>query len=118
TFADAFGTGSDTDVFWYFISSQAAAEWEMGTGHMSDATTLVRDSVIASSNSNAAVSFSAGLKDVANDLPASRQAFIDQTYQQLMTAVAMNSMVLADVENFAQTPSQDRFADSFEDLTY
>lgn len=51
-------------VFHYAIVLQNGAEWEIGIGHLSGATTLVRDGVLASSNSNAAVSFSAGTKDV------------------------------------------------------
>lgn len=77
SFATAFSTGVTTDVFDYFISNQSAAEWERGTGHMSDASTLVRDTVIESTNSNAAVSFSAGTKDVTNDMPAGKQARLD-----------------------------------------
>lgn len=72
-FNTAFGNGAPTNVFDYFISNRDAAEWERGTGHMSDATTLVRDTVIESTNANAAVSFSAGTKDVVNDVPASEQ---------------------------------------------
>jgi hypothetical protein len=72
-FGDVFGTGVTTNVFHYFISNQGAAEWEVGTGHMSDANTLVRDTVLLSSNSNNAVNFAAGTKDVTNDLPADRQ---------------------------------------------
>jgi hypothetical protein len=73
TFNTAFGNGVTTNVFVYYISNQGAAEWERGTGHLSDATTLVRDTVIASSNSNNAVNFSAGTKDVTNDMPADLQ---------------------------------------------
>jgi len=72
TFNEEFGTGG-TNKFDYFISNQAAAEWERGTGHLSASTTLVRDTVLASSNANAAVSFSAGTKDIANDVPAALQ---------------------------------------------
>lgn len=79
SFATAFGTGASTDVFDYFISNQSASEWERGTGHMSDATTLVRDTVIESTNSNAAVNFSSGTKDVANDIPAAKQVGTDLT---------------------------------------
>jgi len=71
--SDAFGTGATQSVFYYFVSSRDAAEWEYGTGHMSDANTLVRDAVISSSNANAAVSFAAGTKDITNDLPANKQ---------------------------------------------
>lgn len=72
TFNDEFGTGG-TNKFDYFISNQAAAEWERGTGHLSAPTTLVRDTVLSSSNANAAVNFSAGTKDIANDVPAAQQ---------------------------------------------
>jgi hypothetical protein len=72
SFNSAFGTGG-TDLFFYFISHRTAAEWEQGTGHLSAATTLVRDTVWSSSNSNAAVNFSAGTKDVTCDLPAVSQ---------------------------------------------
>lgn len=65
-----FGTGATTNVFVYYASNRAAAEWEIGAGHMSDANTLVRDTIYLSSNSNAAVSFSAGTKDVTNDVPS------------------------------------------------
>ena len=70
SFNSAFGTGG-TDVFYYFISHRTAGEWEVGTGHLSTSTTLVRDTVLASSNSGSAVNFAAGTKDVTNDLPAS-----------------------------------------------
>ncbi len=72
SFSDAFGTGG-SDVFDYFVSNQGGTEWERGTGSMSDATTLVRDTVIESTNSNNAVDFSAGTKDVTNDIPAGNQ---------------------------------------------
>lgn len=76
TFNEAFGTGG-SDVFYYFIRNRdVAGEWEVGTGSMSDSTTLVRDTVLASSNSDALVSFSAGTKDVTNALPASNQVRI------------------------------------------
>lgn len=70
---NGFGTGSTTDVFDYFISNREAAEWERGTGHCSALGTLVRDTVKASSNSGSLVSFSAGVKDVFNDIPAGQQ---------------------------------------------
>lgn len=72
TFNTEFGTGG-TDVFDYFISNPDAAEWEIGTGHMSTSTVLVRDTVIQSSNSDSAVSFTAGEKNITNDLPATLQ---------------------------------------------
>lgn len=73
TFAAAYGTGATQNVFAYFITHQTAAQWEYGTGHMADANTLVRDTVIESSNANAAVSFSNGIKNVTCDVPAEHQ---------------------------------------------
>jgi hypothetical protein len=78
SFNTAFGTGG-TDLFDYFISHRSAAEWERGTGHLSAASTFVRDTVLASSNAGAAVNFSAGTKDVTNDIPAASQVHISLT---------------------------------------
>lgn len=70
TFNSAFGNGATTDVFEYFISNESANEWEHGTGHMSAATTLVRDTIWDSSNAGSAVSFSAGTLDVTAAISA------------------------------------------------
>lgn len=58
-FSAAFQTG---DVFSYCI--EGGAEWEVGRGYLSASTTLVRDTVLSSSNSGALVNFSAGTKNV------------------------------------------------------
>lgn len=91
SFNTGFGTGG-SNVFDYYISSRDAAEWERGTGSMSDATTLVRDTVIASSNANAAVNFAAGTKDVTNDIPAAKQVTTDTT--QTLTNKTLTSPTL------------------------
>lgn len=53
------------DTFHYAIVGQTGTEWEVGLGTYVSATPAVnRTTVLASSNSNAAVSFSAGTKDV------------------------------------------------------
>lgn len=67
TFNTAFGTNVQ---FGYAVSSSGGAEWEVGIGYLSASTTLVRDQVIASSNSNNAVNFSSGTKDVFCTQPA------------------------------------------------
>ena len=56
--------------FYYTIQGQSGSEWETGEGYLSASTTLVRDRVIDSSNSGAAVNFSAGTKDVFCDAVA------------------------------------------------
>jgi hypothetical protein len=71
-FSAAFNLGG-TNIFDYFISSQSTPEWERGTGHLLDATTLVRDTVLNSSNGNLPVPFGPGIKDIANDVAAANQ---------------------------------------------
>ena len=67
----SFNTAFGTNVyFFYTIQDLANGAWESGLGHLSASTTLVRDQVLASSNSNALVSFAAGSKDVINAVPA------------------------------------------------
>jgi hypothetical protein len=61
TFASRFAVG---EPFGYAIVGQSGSEWETGIGTLSGSTTLVRTTVIESSNSDALVNFSAGTKDV------------------------------------------------------
>jgi hypothetical protein len=67
SFNTAFGTGT---YFYYVISSSSGSEWEVGRGVLTASTTLVRDKILASSNSDNAVSLSAGTKDVYCTMPA------------------------------------------------
>lgn len=62
---------TSTDTFWYSIRHQSAAEWEVGLGTYGAANVFARTTVLSSSNADAAVSFSAGTKDVMMVLPAS-----------------------------------------------
>lgn len=68
TFNESYGTGG-IDKFFYFIIDEAGDDFEHGTGHLSGAATLVRDTVIKSSNGDALVIFGAGTKDVVSDRP-------------------------------------------------
>lgn len=65
TFSSVAATG---DSVYYVIT--LGTEWEVGLGTMASSTTLSRDTVLSSSNSNAAVNFSAGTKDVFMTIPA------------------------------------------------
>ena len=67
SFNTAFGIGPE---FYYAIVGQTGTEWEVGEGYLTGSTTFVRDTVYSSSNSNAAVNFSAGTKDVFCTIPA------------------------------------------------
>ena len=76
TFVAAVGNGNTT---YYAVIHRSAAEFEVGIGTVTDATTdtLARTTVIFSSNSNNAVDFSAGTKDVFITVPAEKQPFLD-----------------------------------------
>src|SRR6056300_1225794 len=69
TFSSAIG---NTNTTYYAIQNQdVPTEFEVGLGTVG-AGTLSRDTIISSSNSDAAVNFSAGTKDVFCTLPASK----------------------------------------------
>ncbi len=73
-----------SDLFTYCISSSGGAEWEVGQGYLSGATTLVRDVIQASSNAGAAVNLSAGTKDVFVTIAASDMTMVMSSTQQLL----------------------------------
>jgi hypothetical protein len=59
---------------YYAIELNAAGEWEVGIGTVTSGSpdTLSRDTIISSSNSDAAVIFSSGTKNVFCTLPAKK----------------------------------------------
>ena len=67
------GVGN-SNVTYYCIAHQTAAEFEVGIGTVTDASpdTLSRTTILSSTNSDSAVNFSAGTKDVFCTLPASK----------------------------------------------
>ena len=97
-FVAGIGTGNTT---YYAIELNSANEWEVGIGTVTDATpdTLSRDTIISSSNGDAAVNFSAGTKNVFCTLPAKR------TISPVMTATGF-------VVTHASTLDQDQTLDS------
>ena len=74
------GIGNSNTTY-YCIVHQSADEFEVGIGTVTDASpdTLSRTTIISSSNSDSAVNFSAGTKDVFCTLPASKTVFFDET---------------------------------------
>jgi hypothetical protein len=73
----AAGIGNSNTVY-YCIAHQTAAEFEVGLGTLDgDSSDLTRTTVISSSNSDSAVDFSAGTKDVFCTIPASKLIFED-----------------------------------------
>ena len=76
---EAFSAGiGNSNTTYYAIFNTGTAEFEVGLGTLnSDSTTLARTTVISSSNSDNAVSFSSGTKDVFCTLPASKAVYLD-----------------------------------------
>ena len=65
----SFNTAFGTNIYFTY-AIVGGTEWEVGLGYLSASTTLVRSQVFASTNSNNAVNFSSGTKDVFNTIPA------------------------------------------------
>ena len=75
TFAAGIGNSNTT---YYAISLNTANEWEVGLGTLNgDSSTLTRTTVLESSNSDSAVDFSAGSKEVFCTLPAEEAVYLD-----------------------------------------
>ena len=91
TFSSAIGNG---EITYYTIHTQNAAQFEVGIGTVG-AGTLARTSVISSSNSDAAVDFSAGTKDVFCTMPASKVAYIDNSGNTINAAGAGLAVAMA-----------------------
>ena len=74
------GIGNSNTTY-YAIVHQTADEFEVGIGTVTDASpdTLSRTTIISSSNSDSAVNFSSGTKDVFCTLPASKTVFFDES---------------------------------------
>ena len=73
SFSSAF---ADSDTTYYAISHRSLDEWEVGLGTYSSGV-LTRTTVLESSNSDVAVSFTAGTKDVFVTLPAEKAVYLD-----------------------------------------
>ena len=75
TFAAGIGNSNTT---YYAISINSENEWEVGRGTLNgDSSTLTRTEVLESSNSDSAVDFSAGSKEVFCTLPAEKAVYLD-----------------------------------------
>jgi len=87
TFVAGVGDGNTT---YYAIVNRDEAEWEVGLGTVTDASTdtLARTTVLTSSNSDSAVDFSAGTKDVFVTLPAGKTVSLDTSNNLIIGAGA------------------------------
>jgi len=75
TFAAGIGNSNTT---YYAVILPGSAEFEVGLGTLnSDSSTIARSTIISSSNSDNAVDFSAGTKNIFCTIPASKSVFLD-----------------------------------------
>jgi len=75
---ESFASVGDGNTTYYAIVNQAADEWEVGIGtYTASGTTLSRDTILESSNSDSAVNFSAGTKDVFVTYPSDKAIYED-----------------------------------------
>ena len=91
----AFSVIGNGNTTYYTISDPATGAWEVGIGtYTSSGTTLSRDTVLESSNSNNLVNFGAGTKDVFVTYPADRSVTSDvsTTFTAAQTFRAANAV--------------------------
>jgi len=74
-----------TNTTYYCIDHQGSYdEWEVGLGTLNgDSSTLTRTTVLESSNSDSAVDFSAGSKEVFCTLPSEKAVYLDASDDQV-----------------------------------
>jgi len=71
---------ANADTTYYAISHRDSNEWEVGLGtYDSSAGTIARTTVLESSNSGSAVSFTSGTKDIFITLPAEKAVALDSS---------------------------------------
>jgi len=76
----SFAVIGDNNTTYYTIAGQTTSEWEVGIGtYYAGNSSLSRTTILASSAANAAVTFSAGTKDVFVTYPAERSVNKDAT---------------------------------------
>ena len=100
TFVAGIGDGNKC---YYCIQLTTLDEWEVGIGTVTNSSpdTLSRDTVLASSNSDALVNFSAGIKDVFCTLPA--EIILTPV---LTLGIASNNIITTGTKLQAKTVSQ------------
>ena len=93
TFAQGIGNSNTT---YYCIFNQGTTEFEVGLGTLDGSSAnLTRTTVISSSNSDAAVNFASGTKDVFCTLPASKSVYLDASGNPIGAASSGFALAMA-----------------------
>ena len=92
----SFSVIGNANTTYYCIAGQASSQWEVGIGtYTSAGTTLARTTVLASSNAGAAVSFSAGTKNVFVTYPAVTSVTGNDGYMENDISISVSSTITA-----------------------
>ncbi len=93
TFAAGIGNSNTT---YYAIFNTGTTEWEVGYGTLDGSSAnLTRTTVLSSSNSDSAVDFAAGTKDVFCTMPASKTVYLDNSGDPVGAASAGFALAIA-----------------------
>jgi hypothetical protein len=93
TFAAGIGNSNTT---YYAIFNQGTTQWEVGYGTLDGTSAnLTRTTPISSSNSDAAVNFTSGTKDVFCTMPASKTVYLDNSGDPVGAASAGFALAMA-----------------------
>lgn len=86
------GNGNET---YYTIADQSGSNWEVGIGtYYSGNLSLARTTILASSNANAAVSFTSGPKSVFVTYPAEKAIYSDPSNVTTITNFASSNVLI------------------------
>ena len=93
TFAAGIGNSNTT---YYAIFNTGTTQWEVGYGTLDGTSAnLTRTTVISSSNSDSAVDFASGTKDVFCTMPASKTVYLDNSGDPVGAASAGFALAMA-----------------------
>jgi hypothetical protein len=91
----SFAAIGNTNNTYYTIADQAGTNWEVGIGtYYSGNVSLTRDTILASSNSNAAVTFGTGIKAVFVTYPAERAIFANSSNITTITNFVSSNVLI------------------------
>ena len=91
----SFAVIGNTNTTYYTIADQAGANWEVGIGtYYSGNTSLARTTILASSNANAAVVFTSGIKSVFVTYPAEKAIYSDSGNVTTITNFASSNVLI------------------------
>jgi len=91
----SFAVVGNTNTTYYTIADQAGSNWEVGIGtYYSGNVSLARTTILASSNANAVVNFTTGIKTVFITYPAEKAVYSDASNITTITNFASANVLI------------------------